>query len=159
MSALVKTISSNERLPINLTKKIFSLTYGITSRAAFGNKCKDQETYTSVVEEIARLGTGFSIADLYPSFKVLELISGMRRKMGTVHQKSDKVLQGIIDEHRQGLERAKIGDGEEKEDLVIVLLKIQQLGDPECPLTDTDIKAVIWVSMSIFLFYFLYFKL
>ncbi|XVF77231.1 hypothetical protein PTKIN_Ptkin14bG0026100 [Pterospermum kingtungense] len=147
VSALVKSISSNEGLPINLSKKIFSMTFGITSRAAFGNNFNNK-TFTSVVEEIARLGSGFSVADLYPSLKVLELISGMRQKLGTLHQKSDKVLQGIIDEHRERLKRAKIGDVEEKENLITVLLKIQQLGDLECSLTDEDIKAVIWDMFS-----------
>ncbi|XVF77134.1 hypothetical protein PTKIN_Ptkin14bG0016400 [Pterospermum kingtungense] len=148
VSALLKSISSSEGLPINLSKKIFSLTYGITSRAAFGNKYKDQDAYASIVEEITKLASGFSIADLYPSMRVLHLISGMKQKLKTLHQKSDKILQGIIDEHRDRLETAKIDDGEEKEDLITVLLKIQQLGDPECPLTDTDIKGVIWDIFS-----------
>ncbi|XVE50800.1 hypothetical protein DITRI_Ditri01bG0192200 [Diplodiscus trichospermus] len=148
VSALVKSISLNEGLPINLSKKIFSLTYGIASRAAFGNKCKDQETYTSIVEEILKLASGFSIADLYPSFSVLQLISGMRQKLRTLHQKTDKILQGIINEHRERLERGNIGNGEAKEYLITVLLKIQQLGDLEFPLTDKEIKAIIWDVFS-----------
>lgn len=140
VSALVNSISSNEGLPINLSNKIFSMTYGITSRAAFGNKCKDLDAYASVAEEITKLASGFSVGDLYPSLKVLQLISGMSRKLRTLHQKSDKILQGIIDEHR-----AKLGDGEEKEDLITVLLKIQQLGDLK---SDNEIKGVIWDIFS-----------
>ena len=153
VSALLKSMSSNEGLPINLSKKIFSLTYGIISRAAFGNKCKDQETFASIVQEIIKLASGFCLADMYPSFRVLQLISGMRQKLGTLHQKNDKILQGIINEHRERLEKGKKGDGEAKEDLITVLLKIQELGDLEFPLTDKDIKAIIWVSMSVFFFF------
>ncbi|XVF77140.1 hypothetical protein PTKIN_Ptkin14bG0017000 [Pterospermum kingtungense] len=148
MSALLKSVSSNEGLPINLTKKIFSWTYATTSGAAFGNKCKDQEKFESIVTEITQLGSGFCLADLYPSFKVFQLISGLRQKLETLHQKSDEILQGIIDEHRERLERAKVSDGEEKEDLVTVLLKIQQRGDLEFPLTDNNIKAVIFDIFS-----------
>ncbi|XWS09699.1 hypothetical protein CRYUN_Cryun39dG0011600 [Craigia yunnanensis] len=148
VSALVKSISSNEGLPINLSNHIFSLTYGITSRAAFGNKYKDQETYASIVEEITKLASGFDITDIYPSFRVLHLISGISQKLGTLQQKSDKILQGIINEHRERLETGKKGEGEAKEDLITVLLKIQQLGDLEFPLTDNDIKAVIWDIFS-----------
>ncbi|KAK5772752.1 hypothetical protein PVK06_049046 [Gossypium arboreum] len=98
VSALVKSISSNQGSPVNLSKKIFSLTYRITSRAAFGNK-------------------------------------------------TDKILQGIINEHRASLESEIIGE-EAKEDLVTVLLKIQQLGGLEFPLTEKEIKAIIWDIFS-----------
>ncbi|MBA0699654.1 hypothetical protein Goari_001266, partial [Gossypium aridum] len=144
VSGLVKYISSNQGSPINLTKKIFSLTYGITSRAAFGKICKDKDSYSVVVEEIIKLDSGFSLADLYPSFRVLELISGLRQKAEAQLQKSDEILQSIINEHRANLESGRIGEGEAKDDLVTVLLKIQQLADLEFPLTDKEIKAIIW---------------
>ncbi|KAE8654191.1 Cytochrome P450 71D10 [Hibiscus syriacus] len=150
VSNLVKYISSNEESPINLSKKIFGLTYGITSRAAFGSKYNDKDSYSSVVEEMVKLSSGFSIADMYPSFKVLRLMSGMSKRLETLFKKSDKILQLIIDEHRERLERGKIGDDEKetKEDLITVLLKIQQLGELELPLSDNDIKAIIWDIFS-----------
>ncbi|KAE8725450.1 putative Cytochrome P450 [Hibiscus syriacus] len=97
VSDLVKYISSNQGSPINLSKKIFGLTYGITSRAAFA-----------------------------------------------------KIFQFIIDEHRERLKRGKIGDeGEEaRKVLIAVLLKIQQLGELELPLSNNDIKAIIWDIFS-----------
>ncbi|PPS05839.1 hypothetical protein GOBAR_AA14804 [Gossypium barbadense] len=54
VSDLVKYISSNQGSPINLTKKIFSMTYGITSRAAFSNICKGRDSYSIVVDEIMK---------------------------------------------------------------------------------------------------------
>ncbi|KAK8997283.1 hypothetical protein V6N11_020766 [Hibiscus sabdariffa] len=149
-SNLVKFISSNEGSPINLSDKIFGSTYGIASRAAFGSKYNVNDSYSSVVEEIVKLASGFSIADLYPSSKVLRLMSGMSKKVETLFKKSDAVLQGIIDEHRERLGRSNAGDeGEEaNEDLITVLLKIQQLGDLELPLSDNDIKGIIWDVFS-----------
>ncbi|MBA0844008.1 hypothetical protein Goarm_001141 [Gossypium armourianum] len=111
--------------------------------SAFGNVCNDHELYSSVVDEIVKLGSGFRVADMYPSFRVLERISGLRQKAEALLQKSDKILQDIINEHRAGLESEIIGE-EAKEDLVTVLLKIQQLGGLEFPLTDKEIKAIIW---------------
>ncbi|KAB2049390.1 hypothetical protein E1A91_A13G178900v1 [Gossypium mustelinum] len=147
VSGLVKYISSNHGSPINLTKKIFSLTYRITSRAAFGNVCKEHDVYSSVVDDTIKLGSGFRLADMFPSVRVLERISGLRQKAEALFQKSDKILQGIINEHRASLERGLIGE-EVKEDLVTVLLKIQQLGGLEFPLTDKEIKAIIWDMFS-----------
>ncbi|XP_038998188.1 cytochrome P450 71D10-like [Hibiscus syriacus] len=141
VSALVKSISSNQGSPINLTKQIFSLTYRIASRAAFGNVCKDHEAYSSVVEKTVRLASGFKLADMYPSLKALEHISALRQKSKALFDTSDRILQGIIDEHRSNLKR---GEGEAKEDLVTVLLKIQQQGGLEFPLTDNDLKGIIW---------------
>ncbi|KAG4193204.1 hypothetical protein ERO13_A07G205800v2 [Gossypium hirsutum] len=144
VSGLVKYISSNQGSPINLTKKIFSLTYDITSRAAFGNTCKDRDSFIIVIDEIIKLSSGFGLADLYPSFGLLELISGVRQKAEALREKSDEILQGIVNEHRASLKRGRIGEGEAKEDLVTVLLKAQQHGDLEFSLTDTEIKAIIW---------------
>ncbi|GLT26373.1 hypothetical protein SLA2020_014450 [Shorea laevis] len=140
VSALVKAIASNDRSPINLSEKIFSLTYGITSRAAFGSKCKDQDAYISIVKAIVEMSTGFSLAEMYPSIKVLQVFSGMKRKLENLFQESDRILTGILDEHR---EEIKVEKGQAREDLVTSLLKLQENGDLEFPLTDTDIKAVI----------------
>ncbi|KAK9005196.1 hypothetical protein V6N11_042641 [Hibiscus sabdariffa] len=104
----------------------------------------DKDSYSSIVDEIAELASGFSIADLYPSSTVLRLVSGMSRKLETLFKKSDEILQGIIDKHRERSERGSIGEGEANEDLITVLLNIQQVGDHEITLTDNDIKAIIW---------------
>ncbi|KAK9025968.1 hypothetical protein V6N11_038821 [Hibiscus sabdariffa] len=151
VSNLVQYVSSKEGSPINLSKKIFRSTYGITSRSAFGSsKYNDMDSYSSIVEEIVKLASGFSIADMYPSSRVLRLMSGMSKKLETLFEKSDKILQGIIDEHRGRLEGGRTGDeGEDvREDLITVLLKIQQLGELELPLSDNDIKAIIWDVFS-----------
>ncbi|XLS63701.1 hypothetical protein HN51_023675, partial [Arachis hypogaea] len=78
------------------------------------------------------------IADLYPSIRVLlEMMSRGKTKLEKVHRKSDKILQDIIDDHRNSGKCDKEG-----EDLVDVLLKFQQK-DSEYLLTDDNIKAVI----------------
>ncbi|KAE8707854.1 Cytochrome P450 71D10 [Hibiscus syriacus] len=144
VSALVKYMSSNQGSPVNLSQQIFSLTYRITSKAAFGNTSKGHESYSDVVDKLAKLGSGFRLADMYPSSRVLQHISGLKQEVRALFQKSDEILQGIINEHRTTLETAKTGEEEEaKEDLVTALLKIQQQGGLEFPLTDQEIKAII----------------
>ncbi|XWS27752.1 hypothetical protein CRYUN_Cryun25bG0007700 [Craigia yunnanensis] len=152
VSNLVKDISfsssdSELGLPINLTEKIFSLIYGITSRAAFGNKCKDQEAFITIIKQVVKVAGGFCFADMYPSSQVLKFISGMRHKLEKLHRATDEILGNIVNEHKKarnyGAIKSSSGEQGDQEDLVDVLVKLQEHGDLEFPLSDDNIKAVI----------------
>ncbi|KAE8725451.1 Cytochrome P450 71D10 [Hibiscus syriacus] len=135
----VKSIASNQGSAVNLSDKIFSLSYGITERAAFGKKSKGQEEFMRIIKEIAKLSGAFCLADMYPSSEVLKLISGTRIKVDKLHRDSDKILENIVNEHKE-----KINKGDHHEAyLVDVLLQLQQRGDLEFPLGNESIKAVM----------------
>ncbi|KAI9116403.1 hypothetical protein K1719_012570 [Acacia pycnantha] len=143
VSALVKDIrSNNEGLLINLSDKIFTATNSIIARAAFGNKSRGQEAFISSLKEVMKVMGGFSIVDLFPSVKVLQVITGMRAKVERVHKLNDGILEDIIKDHRQRKETSS-GINNDEENLLDVLLKIQQENDLELPLTHNHIKAVI----------------
>ncbi|XWS27750.1 hypothetical protein CRYUN_Cryun25bG0007500 [Craigia yunnanensis] len=132
VSNLIKFISLNEGSPINLSEKIFSMTYGIIARAAFGKKTKEQEEFIRIMAELVKLAG------------VLKLISGIRIKLKKLHQTSDKILENIVNEHKEKRNRTGGWCSEQGEaDLVDVLLKLQQQGDLKFPLTNDNIKAVI----------------
>ncbi|XLR36900.1 hypothetical protein S83_021560 [Arachis hypogaea] len=142
VSELVKTISQSEGSIFNLSQKILSMTYGTTARIAFGKKYSYQEVFISSFEEALQIGGENRIADLYPSIRgLLEMMSRDKTKLEELHKKSDKVLQDIIDDHRNR-KGGKCEEEEASEDLVDVLLKFQQK-DSEYPLTDDNIKVVI----------------
>ncbi|CAL5405394.1 unnamed protein product [Camellia sinensis] len=138
----VRDISSNTGLAINLSKRIYSHTYGVTARAAFGKKNRDQEEFMEAMDEVVALYGGFSVADMYPSVKLLQVMSGMRRKLEKLHKRVDQILENIVNEHREKKTQRESGRGE-AEDLVDVLLRVQKDGELEFPLTDDNIKAVI----------------
>ncbi|KAK8976928.1 hypothetical protein V6N11_019602 [Hibiscus sabdariffa] len=138
----VTELLSVNRSPINLSKKIFSLTYGVTSRAAFSGISKDLEAFISIITQVSKLSGKFTIADMYPSLKLLELLSG-RPKFEKLHKEADRILEDIITEHK---ERRKILDdssGEEVKDLVDILLDLQENCELEFPLSVDNIKAII----------------
>ncbi|KAG8658356.1 desmethyl-deoxy-podophyllotoxin synthase [Manihot esculenta] len=143
VASLTKTISSSAGSPINLAEKVFSMIYSITARAAFGEKCKDQEEFMSLILRSATLAGGFCLGDMYPSVKVLQVISGMKPKLEKLHKEMDKILDNILKEHREEKLAAKASDEEASEDLVDILLRFQEQGDLEFSLTDNNIKAVI----------------
>ncbi|XP_024926705.2 cytochrome P450 71D9-like [Ziziphus jujuba] len=146
VSNFIRTIYSSEGQVINLTEKIFSLNYGITGRAAFGSKAKDQETFITIAKEITKLAGGFYIADMYPSIKMLQLVGGLRHKLEKVHAEADRILGNILSDHKKKrMKRSEFYEDEEadeQEDLVDVLLKFQDGGQLDHPLTDRNIKAV-----------------
>ncbi|XP_031282341.1 cytochrome P450 71D9-like [Pistacia vera] len=140
---LITLIASKAGSPFNLTEKVHSLIYGMTSRAAFGNKFKDQELFISLMDETTKVAGGFDIADLYPSVEFLQSITGDKRQIEKLLQETDRILESIINEHKKGKVTSNIGKSKEAEDLVDVLLRIQEQGELEFPLTTDNIKAVV----------------
>ncbi|KAJ9153898.1 hypothetical protein P3X46_027286 [Hevea brasiliensis] len=143
VSNLIGTISSSPGQPFNFSRKLFSLTYGIAARATFGEKCKDQEEFIPLVEELTEVAGGFSLADLFPSIKLLHVISGMRSRLVRLQREADRIIENIINDHRARNKTAKTSSGGEEDDLVDVLLRLQEHGNLEFPLTTDNIKAVI----------------
>ena len=146
---LIKWIASEEGSVINLSQAVISLLFTITSRAAFGKKYMEQEEFISVVREVLKLAGGFDIGDLFPSAKWLQNLSGMRPKLEKLHQKVDRILEIIINDHRQSKSRTKEGVAQVEEDLVDVLLKFEGSStDMDLRLSIKNIKAIIFVSIS-----------
>ncbi|GJR84805.1 cytochrome P450 71D10-like protein [Tanacetum coccineum] len=139
VSKFVKSISQNPGSPVNLSKSLSSLIYGITAKAAFGKKCKEQDAFISLVNDSVTVGGGFSLADLFPSSKLLAFLSSTRAELEKIHQGFDQILNDIIEEHKI----SEISEGEVEKDLVDVLLHVQKRGDLDIPLSTDNIKAVI----------------
>ncbi|KAL7186710.1 hypothetical protein ACSBR2_028439 [Camellia fascicularis] len=141
-SNFIRWIASKAGSPINLTQKIYSSAYTVTSRAAFGNKTKDQESYILIMKETVKAASGFNIADFYPSAEWLHLISGIKSKIEKLQKEADRILGNIINEHIAG-KATETGKDKADEDLVDALLKYHDHGTNEFSLTIDNIKAVI----------------
>ncbi|CAI0439723.1 unnamed protein product [Linum tenue] len=113
---------------VNISAMIFSLTYRIISRAAFGKPYKELESsFVQLTMEMIEL---------------LLLVTGVRSRLQKLKRESDRILHSIIEEHRAA---AKAGESvkEEEEDLVDVLFKVQQNGDLGFKLTTESVTAVL----------------
>ncbi|KAJ7963657.1 Cytochrome P450 [Quillaja saponaria] len=143
VSSFIVTIASHEGSVINLSDMVSSLTNGIVSRAAFGKKSRDGQAFVSALLAAFQLVAGFSIADLYPSIKVLQMITGIKPKLEKIQKKFDSILENIIKEYKEGKLMTKNSTGETEENLLGVLLKVQAKNDLEIPLTNSNVKAVI----------------
>ncbi|KAC1629584.1 hypothetical protein FH972_027151 [Carpinus fangiana] len=144
-------IATKAGSPVNLSSKVFSLVYCITSRSAFGKKCQDQEKFIQIVKDIIVFASGFNIGDFFPSIKLLHVISRVRPKLEKMHKEADRIMERIISDHMAKATTAKVGEAAAEEDLIDVLLKFHdEHGDTEFSLTKNNIKAVMLVIIFTF---------
>ncbi|XP_038691375.1 cytochrome P450 71D9-like [Tripterygium wilfordii] len=137
----VNSIHSKAGSKINLSEMLISLTYEITSRAAFGGRTEDHEIFIPLLKETVEVGAGFNFADLFPSVKLFQLMSGMRTKLKRLHKKTDTILQKIIEEHR--LKKVDSSEDAADDDLLDVFLNLQENGELGIQFTVDNVKAVI----------------
>uniref|UniRef100_M1A230 Cytochrome P450 hydroxylase n=1 Tax=Solanum tuberosum TaxID=4113 RepID=M1A230_SOLTU len=111
-SSLVQFIRSSTRgEPINVTEQISWYESSNTSRAAFGKLLKDQEKFIGLVKELVELASGFSVADFFPSIKILHVLSGVRSRILKVHKNVDAIVEDVINEHKKNIASGKKGNG------------------------------------------------
>ncbi|KAF7803856.1 cytochrome P450 71D8-like [Senna tora] len=146
---LIQSIRSSSGSPLNLSSMLVNLTSTVVSRVVFGKISKEQEEFVSAVKEAIQVSDGFDVADLFPSLKpVHDLMSGIMTKLDKIRRKRDKVLDKIIAENQEKVRTRKQNMQSEAEagdeNLVEVLLRVQQSGNLDIPITINSIKAVIW---------------
>ncbi|KAB2044458.1 hypothetical protein ES319_D01G091500v1 [Gossypium barbadense] len=125
VSSLIRSIYSNTGLEINLGEMLCNSSYNITLRTAFAERCKQHDAFISITRKLVEAASGFSITDLFPSIKLLPMISGMRAKLERAGNANPEDSDYVTD------------------DLVDVLLNLQDHGGLEFPLRTDNIKAVI----------------
>ncbi|CAI0439731.1 unnamed protein product [Linum tenue] len=127
---------------VNISAMIFSLTYRIISRAAFGKPYKELESsFVQLTMEMIEIGSGFGVADVFPSWELLLLVTGVRSRLQKLKRESDRILHSIIEEHRAA---AKAGESvkEEEEDLVDHQESVSTLSRPYiCQYTNLPLKT------------------
>ncbi|XP_071742525.1 germacrene A hydroxylase-like [Rutidosis leptorrhynchoides] len=125
---------------VDLTKMIDTMMNVIAVKVAVGSKCRDQDDLLALIKDIASLSSGFDVSDLFPSVKVLPLVTGSMKKMTMIRNKIDKLLDSIISDHQ---ERRTDGLSDHNEDLLEVLLRLKDDGGLRFPLTSDHIKAIL----------------
>ena len=78
---------------------------------------------------------GFTIGDVFPSLRFIDVVTGLRRRMWRARLQLDDVFEKIIAQSE-----AQRGD-----DLVSILLRIRDEGELELPISTINIKAIILV--------------
>ncbi|XP_062227687.1 zealexin A1 synthase-like [Phragmites australis] len=127
--------------PVEMRARLSALVADATVRAVIGDRCKDRDVFLRALDRSIQLSAGFNPADLWPSSWLVVRLSGAVRHAEKCRDTVYEILDGIIMEH---LERMDKGGAGEAEDLLDVLLKIQKDGGLQIPLDMDVIKAVIF---------------
>ncbi|XP_042008274.1 salviol synthase-like [Salvia splendens] len=135
---LALRIASKEGSLINLTAELQASTYALISRATLGEQTKVHEALIPILEEVMECAAGFDVAEFFPSIKLLQGVSGLRRRVRGLHREIDGILEDVIRLHRD----VKADERREHEDFLDVLLRVQEDG-LELPLMTDNIKSVL----------------
>ncbi|OIT39558.1 PREDICTED: premnaspirodiene oxygenase-like [Nicotiana attenuata] len=141
---LVEFFRSSSGKPVNFTKRIYLFMSFIICRSAFGTVFKEQDEFIQVMKDVTALLEGFDVADIFPSLKFLHVLTGMRAKAMNLHHKVDTIVDNVINEHKKNLENGKFNGQLGGEDLIDVLLRLIKDGDFQFPITNDNIKAIIY---------------
>ncbi|CAD5172191.1 unnamed protein product [Musa acuminata subsp. malaccensis] len=140
---LMRDIARSGGTTVNLTEKLFGLFNAVVCRAAFGKLREHRERFVPLIKNAMVLAGGFCVADMFPSLKLIDILSGAEFRLRRVRRQLDEVLGYIIKEH-EGKASASSGDkADEVDDLVDVLLRLKDDPKLEVPLTMEDVKGVI----------------
>nr|CAD1838800.1 unnamed protein product [Ananas comosus var. bracteatus] len=137
------------RTPVNVGGALMWTSSSIVAAAAVGTRCRQQEKLLKLVDEVVKLVSGFSVADLFPSLKFVDVLTGMSSKT----ERMRRELKAIIDEIISDKEMCKSNGGgdkhstkkEEEEDILDVLLRRKDDENQEFPITPSVVKDVILV--------------
>ncbi|CAN1337023.1 Premnaspirodiene oxygenase [Linum perenne] len=148
VSNLIHSIrSSSEQggnVPINISEKIYSLFNVIICKTAFGSHEWKEKDVINSMREAAMVAGGFHVLDFYPSLEFLHVISGLKSKILKLRDHKDGILDRVIEEHRQ-----KMMERRNDEDFVDVFVRLQENEHLQCPITNTNIKAVLVFNFNL----------
>lgn len=112
-------------------------------RTVFNKLGKEQEAFRELTTLMSKVASGFAIADLYPSLKLLQSIGGMKRTLKDMVKESNRILDPIIKDHKSNTQ-GKV----DHQDLLDVLLKFHNHHPHQnnFSLSTDNIKGIILVS-------------
>jgi cytochrome P450 len=146
VSNLISSIRSRAGSPINLRELLLDLSNEIITRTSIGKKCKNKARFLHTIEQVSKSVGGVNIVDLFPSARLVHMISNMTSSLQRLHEETDQMLEDIINERRASRVEKKTGENkiEAGDDLLDVLLNLQDDGNFKVK-TDS-IKSIILVS-------------
>uniref|UniRef100_A0A494G9E1 Cytochrome P450 n=1 Tax=Solanum lycopersicum TaxID=4081 RepID=A0A494G9E1_SOLLC len=101
---MIKSLKNDDRVVVDLSAKISSLSADLTCLMVFGKKYMDEDLdkrgFKAVVKNVEHLAATPNLGDFFPFLGVIDL-QGLTRKLKDLSKVLDEFLEKIIDEHVQ----------------------------------------------------------
>ncbi|KAI5582347.1 hypothetical protein BDE02_07G080200 [Populus trichocarpa] len=139
---LIKYIqeAAQERVAVDLSAKVSSLSADMSCRMVFGKKYLDEDLdergFKSVMQEVMHLSAAPHLGDYIPQIAALDL-QGLTKRMKAISKVLDVFLDKIIDEHVQYQEKGK------NKDFVDVMLSFMKSEENEYLVDQGCMKATM----------------
>ncbi|KAG2537874.1 hypothetical protein PVAP13_9NG324700 [Panicum virgatum] len=137
----VQTLAAAAGATVDLTKMISRFVNDTFVRESIGSRCKYQDEYLEAFDTTVRQTSVLTVADLFPSSRLMQLLGTAPRKALACRDKITRILEQIIREKMEAMDR---GDWTEHEGLLGVLLRIQREATLSTPLTNDAIVALMF---------------
>uniref|UniRef100_A0ACD5ZNV2 Uncharacterized protein n=1 Tax=Avena sativa TaxID=4498 RepID=A0ACD5ZNV2_AVESA len=126
--------------PVNLDERLSAYVAESTVRAIIGSQFRQRETYLQMLQDSLKIVPGMTLPDLFPSSRLVLLLSSVPRRMEYNRQRMNCLMDTIIQEHHQ-----EAGRKDKDKDLLDVLLRLQKeaMGSSQSPLTTENINIVL----------------
>ncbi|CAM0957876.1 unnamed protein product [Alopecurus aequalis] len=139
---LVATIAGTPRGEIvNVSQGLAVLITDSTIRAMIGDRFSRRDEFLEVLRGGVKLLSGFNLVDLFPSSWLASFVTSSSRLAWENHRKSFELIDFAIKQHEEM--KTAASNGNVKEDLLDVLLRIQKEGSHDVSFTMGAIKALI----------------
>ncbi|GJN19197.1 hypothetical protein PR202_gb06444 [Eleusine coracana subsp. coracana] len=139
---LVAATAGEEAAVVNVSERIAAAVADATVRVMVGERFERREELMKELGETVKVLAGFSLDDLFPSWRLAGVLGGMTRPAEANHRNTYELMDCAFRQHQE--RKASIDSSVTKEeDILDVLLRMQKEGGLEVPLTTGNIKAII----------------
>lgn len=150
--------ASQKREAVNVRDLLNTLTLNVITRIAFGKKffgpdvevdekSKAHQAWVQILPEITTRFTQILAENIHPALYWVDSLTGGRRAMQDCHRRMDALVQDLVDDHEQRLNKLSPEELDEYEprDFMdsLLLLRGKENGHH---VTDRNLKAISMVS-------------
>ncbi|KAL7245346.1 hypothetical protein ACSBR2_000635 [Camellia fascicularis] len=147
---LYKDSAVNPDQAVNMKSAFFELTFNVMTRMIAGKRyygegvenSDEAKRFQEIVSETGQLGAEKNVGDFFPFVRWFG-IKGSEKKLIDLHEKRDKFMQDLIEQHRSN--ESGFGGGERKRTMIEILLSLHDT-EPEY-YTDENIRSLMLVLL------------